>query len=167
MINRLRLFAAAFAVVLMSFGSTCVAAPASDSASDPAYAAEAGGAWTGQYNAGDPWEAGQNPAGNDNGGFGFQTWKFNDGYNDNGSFAPYGRLNHFIDGVDFPTTAFNDLGAPAFALGDVPLQYGQASATRPFSATLAIGEIFSADIDTPAAYEALAATDSRSPLSGF
>ena len=107
-----------------------MAVPASDSASDPAYAAEAGGAWKGQYNAGDPWAFGQNPPGNDNGGFGFLPWNFTDGntavtaggYNGDGTFAPYGRLNHYIDGVDLATSTFNNLGAPAFALG-----YGSAS----------------------------------------
>ena len=138
MINRLRLPAAAvLAVILMSFGSISVAAPASDSASDPAYAAEAGGAWKGQYNAGDPWAPGQNPPGNDNGGFGFLPWNFTDGnpamtaggYNgDWNILAPYGRLNHYIDGVDFATGAFNDLGTRHSLLA--LLRYNSASRTR-------------------------------------
>jgi hypothetical protein len=163
MIDKLRLVAAAIlAAALISFESISVAAPvASDSASDPAYAAEAGGAWKAQYNAGDPYAPGQNPPGTDNGGFGFQTWNFTDGsgtaggYNDPGTLAPYGPLNHFIDGVDFATSAYNNLGVPAFALGTAPIQYGQSNALRKFAQPLAIGQTFSADIDTPAAYEAI------------
>src|SRR5262245_3463919 len=127
MINRLRLpAAAALAVILMSFGNSCMAAAvASDSASDPVYAAEAGGAWKGAYPApNNPVkDSGQNPPGTDNGGFGFGVWNFSGGYNGNDPgdagwpYPPYGRLNHFIDGVDFPTSAYNNLGAPAFGLG--------------------------------------------------
>jgi hypothetical protein len=63
-------------------------------------------------------------------------------------------LNHFIDGVDFPTTSFNDLGAPAFALGnEFPTLFDTAVATRPFAEPLAVGDVFSADIDTPAEYD--------------
>jgi hypothetical protein len=159
MIDRLRLFAAAtLAVILTSLGSiSMAAAPASDSASDPAYAAEAGGAWKGQYNPAGPNDPGQNPPGTDNGGTGFGIWNFAGGFNGNGTHAPYGRLNHFIDGVDFPTTAFNDLGSPAFGLGgfnpgDGSQSFSQPQAQRPFSGVLNVGQVFSADIDSPAEY---------------
>src|SRR5688500_14924681 len=88
---------------------------ASDSASDPAYTFEADGAWKGQYPNNDQHEA--NPPGNDNGGTGFEPWRFSGGFHlDDG---PYGAVNHFIDGVDFPTSPFNNLGSPAFGLGNV------------------------------------------------
>ena len=66
--------------------------------------------------------AGQNPQGTDNGGTGFGIWDFTGPKRVDGGFQnpvpPYGNLNHFIDGVDFPTTVYNDLGAPAFGLGN-------------------------------------------------
>jgi hypothetical protein len=125
---------------------------AMDSASDAAYAANpTDGAWQGEYPGND--QAGQNPPGMDNGGTGFLPWSFSGGYDD-GS-GPYGMFNHFIDGVDFPTTAFNNLGAPSFALGNTPLAYNgmTAVAERPFAQPLAVGDVFSAEIDTPAFYE--------------
>jgi hypothetical protein len=176
MINRFRLPATAvLAVILISFESIAVAVPiALDSASDPAYAAEAGGAWKGQYIPSNPVkDSGQNPPGTDNGGHGFGIWNFSGGYNGNDPgdsgwpYPPYGALNHFIDGIDFPTSAYNDLGAPAFGLGGYngfylndPNQgtnYAQPQAMRPFAQPLAIGTKFSADIDTPASYEGVSA----------
>jgi hypothetical protein len=122
---------------------------AMDSASDAAYAFEADGAWKGE-NPG----ANQNPPGNDNGGIGFLPWDFvADGSFHEGN-EPYGVLNHFIDGVDFPTTPFNNLGAPAFGLANEnPAVFDTTVALRPFAEPLAVGDIFSADIDTPAEYD--------------
>jgi hypothetical protein len=130
---------------------------ASDSASDPAYAAEVDGAWKGEYPTGDQFE--QNPPGMDNGGTGFKPWSFGGGYHVVADFVtsepgPYGMLNHFIDGVDFPTTPFNNLGAPAFGVVNVRNYGGLTSAAnREFNQPLAVGDIFSAEIDTPAEYE--------------
>src|SRR5262245_13057300 len=94
---------------------------ASDNASLAAYASEAGGAWKGQYNPGDLYQIGQNPPGTDNGGTGFGAWDFSGGVqvaNDPDGVPPYGNLNHFIDGIDFSTTAYNDMGAHAFGFGN-------------------------------------------------
>ena len=133
---------------------------ASDNASNMAYAAEAGGAWKGQYAPTDIHQAGQNPPGTDNGGSGFGIWDFTGPDRINGGFQnpvpPYGNLNHFIDGVDFPTTAYNDLGAPAFGLGNCNPGshcYGTANAMRSFAQPIAVGDVFSVDIDTPAEYD--------------
>jgi hypothetical protein len=138
----------ALIVVALLSTTKVLAAPASDSASNPAYAAEAGGAWKGQ-NPG----ANENPPGNDNGGFGFLPWDFSGGFNVPG--GPYGTRNHFIDGVDFPTTPFNNLGAPSFGLGTAPMAgFGiTATATRPFAQTLSVGSVFSAQFDSPAEYD--------------
>src|SRR5690242_18559966 len=86
------------------------AAPASDSADNVAYDAEAGGAWKGANPTPE-----ENPPGTDNGGTGFGVWDFSGGFHHSAA-SPYGRLNHFIDGVDFPASAFNNLGSRAFAL---------------------------------------------------
>jgi hypothetical protein len=166
MIDRLRLLPpAVLAAILISFESSALAVPlALDTAGDPAYAAEAGGAWKGQYVPSNPVnDAGQNPPGTDNGGSGFGIWNFSGGFNGDGTNPPYGLSNHFIDGVDFAASAFNDLGAPAFGLAGYngfylndPNQgtnYAQPQAMRPFAQPLAIGETFSADIDTPASYD--------------
>jgi hypothetical protein len=70
-------------------GAASAVTVASDSASDPAYAAEAGGVWKGQYPNNDQHEA--NPPGNDNGGMGFEPWIFSGGFHlDDG---PYGQGN--------------------------------------------------------------------------
>lgn len=55
--------------------------------------------------------------------------------------SPYGRLKHFIDGVDFPHRSFNSLGAPAFGLKNPNLAYGGSTsrATRVFTAPLDVG----------------------------
>jgi hypothetical protein len=142
--------------------SLFAAVKAFDSASDAAYAApappEEPGAWKGTY-AGDP-PLDENPPGMDNGGFGFQPWKFDGGYYVLGE--PYDNLNHFIDGVDFPTTAFNNLAGPTFGLGNVDLGYAAyitSVAARPFAATMAVGDVFSADFDTPAEYVDLSPDD--------
>src|SRR5687768_15619119 len=66
---------------------------ASDVASNPAYAAEAGGAWKGLNPT-----VNENPPGADDGGFGFEPWNFRRGQHA-AAQSPYGRLNHFIDGV--------------------------------------------------------------------
>ena len=54
--------------------------------------------------------SGENPPGSDNGGFGFGTWNFAGGFQQP-QYSPYGSLNHFIDGVDFAASAYNNLGA--------------------------------------------------------
>jgi hypothetical protein len=166
MIDRLRLLAATIlaVAVINSTAEVASAAIASDNASDPAYAAEAGGAWKGQYIPSNPVnDSGQNPPGTDNGGNGFGIWNFSGGYNGDGTNPPYGLLNHFIDGVDFATSAYNNLGAPAFGLAGYngfylndPNQgtnYAQPQAMRPFAQPLAVGQVFSAAIDTPAVFE--------------
>ena len=118
---------------------------AMDSASDVAYAAEDAGAWKGV----DP-TADENPPGIDNGGIGFQPWDFSGGYHQP-QFSPYGRLNHFIDGVDFAASSFNDLGSRAYALTNANLTLdGQtARATRIFNEPLATGSALMVDFDNP------------------
>ncbi len=130
------------------------AVKAQDAAANAAYAAEADGAWKGENSGAD-----ENPPGTDNGGTGFLPWSFTGGYNPipEDPLPPnaYGTLNHFIDGVDFPSTAFNDLGAPAFGLANATPGFSgpTTTATRPFAAPMNVGEIFSADIDTPASLD--------------
>lgn len=146
-------------IILLTAGSFLGRAPvaraavkAADGASNPAYAPETDGAWKGQNPA-----ATENPPGTDNGGTGFLPWDFGGGYNDPPADgpAPYGTLNHFIAGVDFPSTSFNDLGAPAFGLGNSPGGFSgfTTTASRPFATPMAAGDVFSADIDTPASYD--------------
>jgi hypothetical protein len=150
MINLRTLALAATTILCLSLAMATEIARAGtiafDSAANPAYAAEVDGAWKGQ-NPG----AGENPPGTDNGGFGFLPWDFGGGYHEAG--LPYGTLNHFIDGVDFPTTTYNNLGSPTFGLGNEQLPYITATALRPFAQPMAIGDVFSADVDTPAEYE--------------
>jgi hypothetical protein len=65
--------------------------------------------------------------------------------------------------VDFAASAYNDLGSPAFGLAGYNgfylndpgngTNYAQPQAMRPFAQPLAVGTKFSADIDTPAAFE--------------
>ena len=153
----------AYALAILLFGlfsrSANAAVLASDNASDPAYAnpGDGSGAWRGAYPDAD--QSGQADPGTDNGGTGFGIWSFSGGYHVED--VPYGKLNHFIDGVDFPTTPFNNLGAPAFGLGNV--DYGgffiTATASRPFNAPLAVGQTFSAAIDTPAEYDDYTGTE--------
>ena len=126
------------------------AAAAADSAADPAYAAEAGGAWKGQYVT-TPVNPEENPPGTDNGGTGFGVWDFSDGYHFSAN-SPYGTTNHFIDGVDFPASTFNDLGGPAFGLTNYNGDYGTTIATRPFAAPMSVGETFGVNFDSPAVY---------------
>jgi hypothetical protein len=152
---------------------------ASDNASDAAYAFVADGAWKGQYSpTSDPQKilqnASQNPPGNDNGGTGFGIWNFSGGSQAPsepvGSVAPYGRLNHFIDGVDFPTSSYNNLGAPAFGLGNCNPGYhcyGTSVATRPFAQPLQVGDVVSVDIDTPAEYDNYAEALDGYPFAGI
>jgi hypothetical protein len=132
-----------------------------DSASDTAYSFVADGSWKGQYSPTDPHQVGQNTPGDDNGGFGFLPWNFDEGAHVPG--VPYGNLNHFIDVNDFPTTVYNDLnapGAPTFGLGNCNTGVGQCAsgaatskARRPFAQPLAVGDVISADIDTPAEFD--------------
>jgi hypothetical protein len=142
------LVAAVAAAGLVAPRTVDAAVKASDHAADAAYSAEQGGAWKGE----NPGE-GENPPGMDNGGTGFLPWNFAGGYHVAG--GPYENRNHFIAGVDFPSTMFNDLGAPAFGLGQSPVGFSGATttATRPFAAPMAVGDAFSAAIDTPAFYD--------------
>jgi hypothetical protein len=150
--------------LLTHFASTAGAITiASDSAADPAYAAEVDGAWKGE-NPG----ANQNPPGNDNGGFGFLPWDFNAAGSFHMGSPPYGILNHFIDGVDFPTTTFNNLSAPAFGLGNEnPAVFDTTVAIRPFAQPLAVGDVFSAEIDSPAEYDDYTMTGFPFAIIGF
>jgi hypothetical protein len=118
---------------------------AADSASDPSYAAETGGAWKGLNPA-----AGENPPGADNGGSGFQPWNFAGGFHYPAD-SPYGELNHFIDGVDFTHSSFNDLGAPAFGLTNANVAFGgsTARATRTFDSPLTVGTSVTLNFDNP------------------
>jgi hypothetical protein len=122
---------------------------ASDSASELAYSAESDGAWKGTNPTPE-----ENPPGMDNGGFGFEPWNFIGGYHEP-TVSPYGNLNHFIDGVDFSSDSFNDLGSPAFGLTNAGTEpaagyFGYtARATRVFESPLEIGDTFSVDIDNP------------------
>ena len=118
---------------------------AMDSATDVAYAIEDGSAWKGVDPTPD-----ENPTGMDNGGIGFQPWDFSGGYHQP-QFSPYGRLNHFIDGVDFAASSYNNLGSPAFALTNANLAFGghTARATRIFNEPLTSGSTLTVDFDNP------------------
>lgn len=118
---------------------------AADSASDPSYAAEVDGAWKG-LNPG----VGENPPGTDNGGLGFQPWNFAGGYHYPAD-SPYGTLNHFIDGVDFAHSSFNNLNSPAFGLTNANVTFGgsTARATRVLNTPLTVGGSVSLDFDNP------------------
>jgi autotransporter-associated beta strand protein len=146
--NHIRKGILAAAAATLGLGGV-VARGAADRASDPAYAAEAGGAWKGQYD-GAP-DANQNPPGTDNGGSGFGIWNFSGGYHLDGQ-SPYGTTNHFIDGVDFAHSAYNDLGPTAFGLTDFDGDFATTVATRPFAAPMSIGDVFGVRFDTPATY---------------
>jgi hypothetical protein len=116
-----------------------------DHAQDVAYAAETGGAWKGLNPT-----SGENPPGMDNGGAGFDTWNFAGGYNDP-LFSPYGNLNHFIDGVDFAASSYNQLGSPAFGLttGNRSYYPYTSRATRGFNSPLAVGDTLTIKFDNP------------------
>lgn len=128
---------------------------ASDNALNTPYAADVTGAWKGL----NPTST-ENPPGTDNGGFGFTMWDFAGGYHQS-LYSPYGRLNHFIDGVDFATTSYNNLGAPAFALTNSNFQPsacdmngcpfgGETSrATRSFVSALSPGNTLSVNFNNP------------------
>ncbi|MCO6044729.1 hypothetical protein NG895_12500 [Aeoliella sp. ICT_H6.2] len=122
---------------------------ASDHAVDVAYAYNPDGSWLGLNPT-----AGENPPGDDNGGTGFGPWDFAGGYH-LPAVSPYGRLNHFIDGLDFGPSAFNDLGSPAFGLTNGQATgYLTASATRSFANPMLVGDTFSFDFDSPAKLDA-------------
>jgi hypothetical protein len=118
---------------------------AADQASNPAYGVEAGGAWKGTLPT-----VGENPTGTDNGGTGFMPWNFAGGYQDP-TVSPYGNLNHFIDGVDFPHSSFNNLSATGFGLTNANIaNFGfTARATRVFSNPLTVGSSVSVQFDNP------------------
>jgi hypothetical protein len=144
----MRAAALALIVLVWSFladGEARGAVVAADAANDPAYAAENGGAWKGTNPS-----IGENLPGMDDGGFGFQPWNFADGYH-YPDYSPYGNLNHFIDGVDFSHSTFNNLGAPAFALTNANFAFGgsTARATRVLDAPLEVGSTVSLDFDNP------------------
>lgn len=101
----------------------------------------------------DGWQ-GVNPsttetAGTDNGGYGFLPWDF-EGTPWTSDESPY-PSPHFIDGVTVATTAFNNLGAPAFALTNSNHSQNNdaAFATRMFAQNMQVGQTFSVDIDNP------------------
>jgi hypothetical protein len=118
---------------------------AADQASNSAYSAEAGGAWKGVQPT-----TGENPAGSDNGGTGFIPWNFAGGYHDP-TVSPYANLNHFIDGVDFAHSTFNNLGTTAFGLTNANIaNFGFTTrATRVFSNPLSVGSSISLQFDNP------------------
>jgi hypothetical protein len=129
-----------------------------DNAANAAYAFDATGAWKGLNPT-----TGENPPGIDNGGTGFNTWNFAGGYQQP-QYSPYGDLNHFIDGVDFSASTYNNLGAPAFSLtnsnvdpaacpnpANCPFGGETSRATRVFSQPLAVGNTVSLQFDNPAA----------------
>lgn len=125
-----------------AFGTFVIA---TDNAGDPAYAGGAHGAWSGLNPTTD-----ENAAGSDNGGVGFEPWDFAGGFHD-GGFSPYGQTNHFIDGVDFPSSTFNDLGGPSFALTNSNQAFFgyTARATRVFAQPLTPGSTLSLSFDNP------------------
>jgi hypothetical protein len=143
--------------------SVCLALPvpleaavvAADAASDPAYNAETGGAWKGLNPTPE-----ENPPGNDDGGVGLEAWDFRGGFH-YPAHSPYGRLNHFIDGVDFAASTFNQLGAPSFALTNANVQLGGATAraTRSFTSPMTVGDAIEFRFDNPL----LTPFDSREP----
>ncbi len=142
--------AAAFSLLLSMWPALAqrtvrAAIVAADSASDPSYAAETGGAWKGLNPS-----IGENPPGADNGGVGFQPWNFAGGFH-YPLDSPYGPLNHFIDGVDFAHSSFNNLGAPSFGLTNANVAFGgsTARATRVLDSPLTVGGSVSLDFDNP------------------
>ncbi len=139
----LRLLACIHFCLLAENASAALAA--SDAATNPAYAAEAGGAWKGLNPT-----ANENPLGADDGGFGFEPWNFRGGQHA-AAQTPYGRLNHFIDGADFAPSSFNQLGAPSFGLtnDNLHLAGATARATRTFSAPLSVGDSVQFNFDNP------------------
>lgn len=141
---------AAFALVVMTWPALTqrtvrAGIIATDSASDPSYAAEIDGAWKGLSPG-----VGENPPGADNGGLGFQPWNFSGGFHYPAD-SPYGTLNHFIDGVDFAHSSFNSLNGPAFGLTNANVAFGgsTARATRVLNAPLTVGGSVSLDFDNP------------------
>ncbi|HEX6961322.1 MAG TPA: hypothetical protein VF175_05600 [Lacipirellula sp.] len=144
--GRRRLSAIAFAILATFHAAAAPAGViASDVASNSAYVAQSGGAWKGLNPMSE-----ENPAGSDDGGFGFKPWNFAGGFHYSQQ-SPYGRLNHFIDGVDFAASSFNNLGAPAFALTNANVVNGGATsiAARPFEAPLSVGATLSFRFDNP------------------
>jgi hypothetical protein len=145
--------------LLLLFAVRAVSATtASDTAANQAYSADATGAWKGLNST-----TGENPPGTDNGGFGFQTWNFAGGFQQP-QYSPYGDLNHFIDGVDFSPSSFDNLGAPSFGLTNSNFDSGSchlpsscpfggetSRATRVLSQPLAMGSTVSMQFDNPSA----------------
>jgi hypothetical protein len=154
---RLRRFVAAVACIacLPTQAHVDAAIVAADNASHSAYSAEAGGAWKGLNPTAD-----ENPTGADDGGMGFEPWNFRGGFHYPAN-SPYGRLNHFIDGVDFGASSFNQLGSPAFGLTNANVRLGGATAkaTRAFESPLAVGDTVEFRFDNPL----LQPFDSREP----
>jgi hypothetical protein len=142
-------------ICLLPVAQLSAAVVAADSASDPTYSAEAAGAWAGLNPTAD-----ENPPGSDDGGVGFAPWNFRGGFHYPAQ-SPYGRLNHFIDGVDFAASSFNQLEAPSFALTNANAQQGGATAkaTRAFTLPLAVGDVVEFRFDNPL----LQPFDSREP----
>jgi hypothetical protein len=103
---------------------------AADVASNFAYAAETSGAWKGLSPT-----ANENPPGTDEG---FEPWNFRGGQHVM-TQSPYGKLNHFTDGIDFAPSAYNQLGAPAFGLTNDNLSQGGATARATRKFPLSVG----------------------------
>jgi hypothetical protein len=131
---------------------------ATDTAVNSAYGADSAGAWNGLNPT-----TGENPPGTDNGGFGFQAWNFAGGFQQP-QYSPYGNLNHFIDGVDFSASTFDNLGTPAFGLtnsnfdstschlpSSCPFGGETSRATRVLSQPLGVGSTISMQFDNPSA----------------
>ncbi len=121
------------------------ATTASDTAANSAYVTDPTGAWKGLNPT-----TGENSPGSDNGGSGFGPWIFAGGYNDP-TLSPYGNLNHFIDGIDFTASTYNQLGSPAFGLTNAnqPNFAYTSRATRTFNVPLVVGDVFRVDFDNP------------------
>jgi hypothetical protein len=139
-------------VLLVLAPAAYAAAPASDNAGKAAYDAEAGGAWKGANPTPE-----ENPPGADNGGTGFGVWDFSGGLHYS-TATPYGRLNHFIDGIDFPVSPFNSLGSRAFGLANsqIGIPGSGARAARLFATPLLVGETVSFNFDSPISFAATA-----------
>jgi hypothetical protein len=145
MVGRLAMCGCAILLICRGARTASAVTVAFDHAQDPAYAAEVGGAWKGLNST-----TGENPPGTDNGGTGFLTWNFAGGYQQS-QFSPYGDLNHFVDGVDFPASTYNNLGSPAFGLTNSNVAFGgdTARATRSFASPLVVGDTLSVKFDNP------------------
>ncbi|MGI9429794.1 MAG: hypothetical protein ACR2NM_14120 [Bythopirellula sp.] len=115
-------------LVIVLQGATALQASSShDDASQVAYA--------------DGWDDG------DNGGIGFGPWTLSFDGDPNALNPIYNSDPHFIDGVGVGPLGANLLGAPAFGLTTDNSVSATAQASREFSESLKVGQVFSVDID--------------------